>query len=128
MKLKASDLLRNLINENPNDQNLRNTLAELYYQSGFLDAAGRYWILTEPNDEKIIESIEVYEKSVNYSGNKILQDLKFRGDKNLLSEYAQIKLSELELDSKKKTNYIPDFLPELNDSKIKNVNYQETLK
>lgn len=128
LKLKSSDLLRNLINENPNDQDLRNRLAELYYQSGFLDAAGRYWILTEPINERITKSVEVYEKSVNYSGNKILQDLKFRGDKNLLSEYAQIKISKLEADSKKKTNYIPEFSPELNKSKRRNPNYQEAFK
>ncbi|WP_370687409.1 DUF6584 family protein [Fulvivirga maritima] len=28
-------------------------LAKLYYDSGFLDAAGKYWILTEPVSDRI---------------------------------------------------------------------------
>jgi len=52
LKFKAADRLRNLINEYPNDLTLWDKLAELYYESGFLDAAGRYWILFEPNDDR----------------------------------------------------------------------------
>ena len=53
LKLKATDRLRNLINQYPNEIELWSRLAELYYESGFLDAAGRYWILTEPTDDRI---------------------------------------------------------------------------
>jgi len=42
LKFKASDRLRNLIQENPNETQLWNKLAELYYESGFLDSAGKY--------------------------------------------------------------------------------------
>ena len=117
LKSKASDRLRNLIQENPNEIQLWNKLAELYYESGFLDSAGKYWILTEPTDERIKKCVEIYEKSVNYSGYQILQEIMFRGDKSKLSEFAQNKLTELEADSKKKTGYIPKFTPKNNKQK-----------
>lgn len=117
MKFKASDRLRNLIQENPNETQLWNKLAKLYYESGFLDAAGKYWILTEPTDEEIKKCVEVYEKSVNYSGYQILQEIVFRGDKTKLSEFAQNKMEKLESDSKKKADYVPEFKPKTNKQK-----------
>lgn len=117
LKFKSADRLRNMINQYPNESELWNRLAELYYESGFLASAGKYWILTEPKDERIKKSVEIYEKSVNYSGTKILQDITFRGDKTKLSEYGKEKLTELELDSKKKSNYIPKFTPITNRKK-----------
>lgn len=117
MKFKASDRLRNLIQENPNETQLWNKLAKLYYESGFLDAAGKYWILTEPTDEEIKKCVEVYKKSVNYSGYQILQEIVFRGDKTKLSEFAQNKMEKLESDSKKKADYVPEFKPKTNKQK-----------
>ncbi len=119
LKLKAADRLRNLINDYPNELSLWNKLAELYYQSGFLDAAGRYWILFEPTDDRIKESIEAYKKSVNNSGYQILQEITFRGEKKKLPEYAQKKLEELEADSKKKAQYVPRFTKKLNKKERK---------
>jgi|TARA_B110000902_G_C14131694_1_gene522258 hypothetical protein len=103
-------------------------LAELYYESGFLASAGKYWILTEPKDERIKKSVEIYEKSVNHSGTKILQDITFRGDKTKLSEYGKNKLKELELDSKKKSNYIPKFKQITNRKKKSQENEKRTFK
>ena len=117
LKFKASDRLRNLIQENPNETQLWNKLAKLYYESGFLDATGKYWILTEPTDEEIKKCVEVYEKSVNYSGYQILQEIVFRGDKTKLSEFAQNKMAKLESDSKKKADYVPEFKPKTNKQK-----------
>ena len=117
LKYKASDRLRNLIQDNPNETQLWNKLAELYYESGFLDSAGKYWILTEPTDDRIKNCVEIYEKSVNYSGYQILQEIVFRGDKSKLSEFAQNKLKELEADSKKKAHYVPKFSPKKNKRK-----------
>ena len=122
LKFKASDRLRNLIQENPTETQLWNKLAELYYESGFLDSAGKYWILTEPTDERIKKCVGIYEKSVNYSGYQILQEITFRGDKKKLSEFAQKKLAELESDSKKKTNYVPEFKTRTNKQKVKEKN------
>ena len=87
LKFRAADRLRNMINQYPNESILWTRLAELYYESGFLASAGKYWILTEPKDEKIKKCVEIYEKSVNYSGTKILQDITFRGEKSKLTEY-----------------------------------------
>ncbi|MDT0554620.1 DUF6584 family protein [Patiriisocius hiemis] len=128
LKYKSADRLRNLINEHPNEQKLWNRLAELYYDSGFLDSAGKYWILTEPTDERIKKCVEIYEKSVNYSGYQILQEITFRGDKTKLSKYAQKKLAELESDSKEKTNHIPEFKPKVNKPKKQNKKYVQTFK
>lgn len=81
----------------------------LYYESGFYDAAGRYWILTDPIEERIKHCVEIYEKTVNYSGNQILRDITFRGDKNKLSVYARNKLAQLESDSKAKVGSVPAY-------------------
>ena len=128
LKSKAADRLRNLIQENPNETELWNRLAELYYESGFLDSAGKYWILTEPTDERISKCVDIYEKSVNHSGHQILQDIVFRGDKFKLSEFAQKKITELESNSKEKTNHIPEFKPKVKKSKSKREKYKQTLK
>ena len=128
LKFKASDRLRNLIQENPNETQLWNKLAELYYESGFLDSAGKYWILTEPTEDRIKKCVEIYEKSVNYSGYQILQEIVFRGDKSKLSEFAQKKLTELESDSKNKVDYVPTFGPKNNKRKNINVENKQTLK
>ena len=119
LKFKSADRLRNLINQYPNEQELWNRLAELYYESGFLDGAGRYWILTEPTNDRIKKSVEVYEKSVNYSGYQILQEITFRGEKDKLTEYGQKKLTELENDSSEKVSYIPKFAENLNRNERK---------
>lgn len=128
LKYKATDRLRNLIQENPHEIELWNRLAEIYYESGFLDAAGKYWILTEPTNTRIKKCIDIYEKSVNYSGNQILKELVFRGDKSKLSEFAQNKLSELESDSKQKTKYVPKFNPKTNKRKNNNSDTKRTFK
>lgn len=128
LKFKATDRLRNLIQENPNEIELWNKLAELYYESGFLDSAGKYWILTEPTDDRIKKCVEIYEKSVNNSGYQILQELVFRGDKSKLSDYAQKKLTELESDSKEKANYIPKFNPKTNKQKKNDYDHKQTFK
>ena len=108
-KSKAIDRLRNLIQQNPNEIQLRNKLAEIYYESGFLDEAGKYWILTEPTEKRIKNCVDIYEKSLNNSSLEILKNIVFRGQKNLLSQYGQNKLSQLELDCKEKHNYVPQY-------------------
>ncbi|WP_299119257.1 tetratricopeptide repeat protein [uncultured Tenacibaculum sp.] len=128
LKFKAANRLRNLIQENPNEIELWNKLAELYYESGFLDSAGKYWILTEPTDQRIKKCVDIYEKSVNYSGYQILQEIVFRGDKSKLSEFAQNKLSELEADSKKKVDYIPKFRPKSNKQRQKKESSKRTFR
>lgn len=108
-KKKACDRLRNLINEFPDDLSLRDKLAKIYYDSGFKDEAGKFWILAEPQNFEMKEAVEMYRNSLSNSGNAILKDIVFRGDKTQLSEYAKNILKELETDSFKKTKRIPDF-------------------
>lgn len=108
-KKKACDRLRNLINEFPDDISLREKLGQIYYHSGFKDEAGKFWILSEPQNSEIKEAVEIYRSSLRNSGNAILHDIVFRGNTSQLSEYARNILKELESDSLKKTKHIPDF-------------------
>ncbi len=122
LKLKSADRLRNLINEHPNEMMIWKKLVELYYDSGFLDAAGRYWVLTEPTDERIQKAQEIYLESVNYSGTKILNDITFRGNKEDLPTYAEQRLSELENDSYSKSKYVPQFNPKVSKNEQQKLN------
>lgn len=96
LKEKAANRLKNLINVYPDCIEAREMLALMYYKSGFLDMAGKYWFLTDPTQEPIRKSIEVYQQSVNNSPIQILKDLKYRGDKSGLPEYTRDKLIALE--------------------------------
>src|SRR5690606_6669077 len=110
LKGRATIQLRSLINDFPNDLNYRDQLGQLYYDSGFLDYAGKYWILNDSKSEHMKMCVELYKNSVKNSGSQILKDIKFRGDKSLLSLYGQKMLAELEQDSFAKTKNIPVFL------------------
>ena len=121
-KKKACERLRNLINDFPDDLSLREKLAQIYYDSGFLDEAGKFWILSELHTFEIKEAVEIYRKSLGDSGNAILKDIVFRGDKTQLPEYSKNILNDLESDSFKKTNHIPEF----KRKKREKGNYTET--
>ncbi|MFC3160857.1 hypothetical protein SAMN05443633_105219 [Chryseobacterium arachidis] len=110
-KKKACDRLRNMINQFPDDISLREKLAQIYYDSGFKDEAGKFWILSEPQNFEMKEAVEIYRNSLSNSGNAILKDIVFRGDKNRLSEHSKNILNELESDSFKRTKHVPDFKP-----------------
>lgn len=108
-KKKACDRLRNLINEFPDDISLREKLGQIYYDSGFLDEAGKFWVLSEFQNFEMKEAVDLYRKSLSNSGNAILKDIVFRGDKNQISDYAKNILKELESDSFRRTKHIPEF-------------------
>ncbi|REC52204.1 hypothetical protein DRF62_16130 [Chryseobacterium piscium] len=110
-KKKACDRLRNLINEFPDDISLREKLGQIYYDSGFKDEAGKFWILSETQNFEMKEAVEIYRNTFSNSGNAILKDIVFRGDKNQLSDYSKTILKDLESDSLKKIKRIPDFKP-----------------
>lgn len=108
-KKKACDRLRNMINQFPNDISLRKKLGQIYFEAGFLDEAGKFWILCTPENNEMKNAVEIYRKSLSNSGNAILKDIVFRGDKNFLDEYAIKVMAELERDSFKATKHIPVF-------------------
>jgi len=128
LKLRAADRLKNLLGHYPDESQIRFKLAELYYESGFYDAAGKYWILTEPDEERIKKCVEMYEKSVNYSGNQILKELIFRGDKSKLSEYGQRKLEALEFNSKQVAGTVPTYKRKNFGSNIPSDQIEQTLE
>ncbi|MBP2618946.1 DUF6584 family protein [Chryseobacterium jejuense] len=108
-KKKACDRLRNLINQFPDDLSLRKKLGQIYYDADFLDEAGKFWILSEPENKEMEKAVALYRKTLSNSGNAILKDIVFRGDKTQLNEYVRKILTELEQDSLEKTKHIPDF-------------------
>lgn len=108
-KKKACDRLRNMINQFPNDLSLRKRLGQIYFEAGFLDEAGKFWILNIPENNEMENAVKMYRKSLSNSGNAILKDIVFRGDKNLLDEHSLKVIAELEKDSFKVTKHIPVF-------------------
>ncbi|PTT37329.1 hypothetical protein DBR28_09910, partial [Chryseobacterium sp. HMWF028] len=108
-KKKACDRLRNMINQFPDDLSLRKKLGQIYFDAGFLDEADKFWILSSPENNEMENAVEIYRKSLSDSGNAILKDIVFRGDKNLLDEYAWKVITELEQNSLKITKHIPVF-------------------
>ncbi len=108
-KKKACDRLRNMVNQFPNDLSLRKRLGQIYFEAGFLDEAGKFWILNTPENNEMENAVGIYRKSLSNSGNAILKDIVFRGDKNLLDEHAKKVIIELEQDSLKATRQIPVF-------------------
>lgn len=107
LKQKAVNRLKNLINTFPDETSARDVLAELYYEAGFLDMAGKYWYLSEPVDERMIQSVAAYNKSVGYSPLQAYLDINFRGNKALLSSYAAMRLTALEEEIKATGRKIP---------------------
>ena len=128
LKYKAADRLRNLINEYPDELGLRNNLAELYYDAGFLDAAGKYWIFEESNQPHIRQCVELYRTSVNNSGNQILKDVIFKGNREDLDEYPLRILLELEKDSELKTDSVPRFYLLETNKESSTINSPDTLQ
>ena len=92
---KSIRRLDSLINLHPNNIEIRNRMAELYFTSGFITTAGKYWLLTEPINNNISNSIEFYLKSVNHSPTKILKDLKYRGDIDKLANHSASILKDI---------------------------------
>ncbi|KAA2217669.1 DUF6584 family protein [Chryseobacterium sediminis] len=108
-KKKACDRLRNMINQFPNDITLRKKLGQIYFEAGFLDEAGKFWILSAPENNEMKNAVEIYRKSLSNSGSAILKDIVFRGDKDCLDEYATNVMDALEQNSFKVTKHIPVF-------------------
>jgi cell division protein FtsB len=52
--------------------------------------------LTEPTHDYIKESVELYKESIRNSPVQIIKDLKYRGDKSKLPEYARKRLMYIE--------------------------------
>jgi len=105
-KFKAADRLANMLRANPEDMYLWNMLGELYYDSGFYDAAGKYWLMYPSNEYHIVKCIEIYRESMNHSATRILNDIKFRGDKSKLTNFSREILEELEEESKNEGGYV----------------------
>lgn len=67
--------------------------------------------MSVPENKEMEKAVELYRKTLGNSGNAILKDIVFRGNKAQLNEYTMKIFAELEQDSLKKTKNIPDFKP-----------------
>jgi len=99
-KNKAAQRLRNVINTYPDAMEVREALAMLYYEAGFLDLAGLYWLLTEPTSA-IQRCVDAYMQTINYSAVQALKDFKYRGDATTLPVYARKRLDYLDAEKQK---------------------------
>jgi hypothetical protein len=122
LKKRAIDRLHGLILNYPNELMYRRKLGQIYLDIGFEDSAGKYFLLENDRTEEMNEAVTIYLKSVNESGWKILNDIKFRGDRKKLSVFANQQLNEFELLSKKETGRIPTFREKRNGNQRINQN------
>ena len=60
-------------------------------------------------NDTIYETVSLYLESVNNSGYKILTDLKFYGDENLLKPKIREIYAKLKLNAKEEIGYIPEY-------------------
>lgn len=109
MMLRAAIELQNVLNNRPNELDVWNMLAEMYYEAGFSDAAGKYWLFYPSNELRVVKSVELYRDSMNHSATKILKDVKFRGDKLKLPKFSREILEELELESILNKGHAPQY-------------------
>lgn len=98
-EFKAVKRLRSLIKTYPHDLSLRHQLATIYDEAGFQDAAGLHWLLCEPKNARMRQSVAIYRASVNHSSKQILADLAFYGDIAELDGYAQSVLQQLQTEA-----------------------------
>jgi len=67
--------------------------------------AGRYWYLTETNNEHVKAARIAFEKSFGNNPIRIMIALKFRGDPNKLSDQAQKRIDALQENHVKRLGY-----------------------
>lgn len=108
-KQRAADKLRKLICQNPEEIDLWFITGELYYNSGFLDMAGRYWLFYPSVEPHITKAIDIYKESVNFSSTQMLRDIKFSGSAENLPLYSQNIIESLEKDAFKSTGFVPRY-------------------
>ena len=110
LKSRAMNRLQGLINAYPNEIAFREELGKLYLSVDWKEKAGLHLLLSDTTDKFENEAIKAYKNSVNNSGHKILVDLKFKGEKEVIPEYSKNVLEGLEQKSLKETKTIPKFL------------------
>lgn len=108
-KQRAADKLRKLVQRHPENMDIWFMTGELYYNAGFLDMAGRYWLIYPSVESYIVDTVEGYKRSVNHSATQMLRDIKFRGDAEKLPLYSKRLLTELEREAYRTTGFVPRY-------------------
>jgi hypothetical protein len=98
-KAKALDRLENMLRYDPENLELWNAIAQVYYDSGFKAKAGKYWLFYPSNDYKVVKCAELYRESMNSNAQRILRDLNFRGNMQLLPRFSREILEAMELEA-----------------------------
>ncbi|NVK64889.1 MAG: hypothetical protein HWE22_09900 [Flavobacteriales bacterium] len=105
-KFRAADRLKKLLQFYPEESFINNKLAELYYDAGFYDAAGKYWLWYPSNEYRVVRSIEIYRESMGNSATRILNDIQFNGDKSKLRNFSREIIEELEEESEEEGGFV----------------------
>lgn len=105
-KYSAANSLKKMLQHYPEEYFISNKLAELYYDAGFYDAAGKYWLWYPSNEYRVVKCIEIYRESMGNSATRILNDIQFRGDKSRLRNFSREIIEELEKESEEEGGVI----------------------
>lgn len=109
LKKKAINRLHGLIKTYPNELAFRSKLGHIYLDIGFMDSAGKYFILEKDRTDVMEKAVAIYMDSVSQSGWQILRDIQFEGDTESLNEYARNAVREFERLSKRETGRVPTY-------------------
>ncbi|MGI6258547.1 MAG: DUF6584 family protein [Anaerolineaceae bacterium] len=93
---KARDRLNGLLLTYPNDIQIRELLADVYWRLQFPAMAGRYWYLTETSGEHVETARIAFEKSFGNDPARIMAILKLSGDPDKLPEQVQSRFEVLQ--------------------------------
>ncbi len=94
----ARDRLQGLLASYPDDLTLRSRLGGVYWKLQNPTMAGRYWFLEESTSPAMVTAKEAFERSCGHSAQRMLQQLKFKGDVESIDvTYAGRTLLDLQI-------------------------------
>lgn len=98
----AKNNLHDLLNNNPNNLDIRTKLGQVYWGLGDAEAAGRYWFLIEANSPEMVAATFEFVTSCNNDPLEILRRIEFNGEiGELQSEFAKYMLVNLQSEATK---------------------------
>lgn len=107
---RARDRYHTLMLKYPDDLEIREGLAELYFKLNLPAKAGRYWYLSSKKEDGIRNSIEIFEKSCGNDPYVILSKLQLNLEieKKVRNDILE-KINRLKEECLKKHGHLPEF-------------------
>src|SRR5512141_217310 len=107
---KARDRLHGLISSYPDNLELREQLAAVYWRLQMPEMAGRYWYLEEEKDPDMADACRRFEAQFGNDPAYLLFALKFRGDlESIKDTFAGRLLLDLDARARRKHYWYSDF-------------------